>query len=88
MSNFQKGKIVSESTKLKMSLAKKGKKLSDEHKLKIKKIKYKVLNTKTNEIFNSVKQVSILYNIPLHRLYSYLCGHRTNKTNFKYIKNE
>ena len=48
----------------------------------------KVLDTDTNVIYNSIKEVSDIFNINYSTLYSKLKGDRKNNTNFKIIKNE
>lgn len=65
-----------------------GKKLSEETKLKMSKNSYrlrKVVDTKTNKIYNSLKEISEIFDIKPSTLSHYLNGSRTNKTTFKYI---
>ena len=58
------GKKHSEQAKLKMSQARKGRVLPDEWKEKIiKSHQRKVINLDTNEIFDSVKEAAIYYNL-------------------------
>jgi len=78
----------SKETLIKLSKAKLGKKLSDETKSKMSKNSYrlrKVIDTSTNIIYNSLKEISELFNIKPSTLSHYLNGSRTNKTTFKYI---
>lgn len=67
---------------LNISIGKKGKKLSEEHKLSLCK---KVIDTETNMIYNSVKEAADFFNINRSTLTQYLCGFRTNKTTLKYV---
>lgn len=81
----------SEKTLLKLRNAKLNKKLSIKTKEKMSKNSYrcrKVINTSTNIIYNTLKEVSILFNIKPSTLSHYLNNTRTNKTTFKYLNND
>ena len=67
---------------LNISISKKGKKLSEKHRLSLCK---KVIDTETNIIYNSVKEAADFFNINKSTLTQYLCGFRTNKTTLKYV---
>lgn len=54
-------------------------------KIRIKNSK-KVIDTETNIIYNSAKELSIIKNIPYSTLLGYLRGSRKNKTSFKYVE--
>ena len=86
------GKKHTEETKKKMSESRKGKKYTEELKKKIAnslKVKglmtKKVINIKTNEIYESAKEVSFLFNIKYNNLIKYLTNKCKNKTDFKYL---
>jgi hypothetical protein len=75
-------------TLLKLRNAKLGKKLSKSTKniMSINSYKSKkVIDLSTNIIYSSATEVSKIFNIPQGTLRHYLCGTRTNKTNFKYL---
>jgi group I intron endonuclease len=75
------GKSHSKEAKEKMSNLRKGKfTLGNNPKSK------KVINTQTNEIFDSAKEISIIYKINYSTLRSMLQGKNPNKTNFKYYE--
>jgi len=81
------GRIISEETKQKMSLAKKGKKHSKEHiekiKIGISKSNYKgriIVNTKSNQEFNSISKAAIFYGISISTLNRKLNGKYKNDT--------
>lgn len=83
LSEYQLLKIKESNSK------RKGKKLSEEIKLKMSKNSYrcrKVIDVSTNIIYNTLKEVSILFNIKPSTLSHYLNNTRTNKTTFKYIQ--
>jgi hypothetical protein len=78
----------SKETLVKLSKAKLGKTLSKETKLKMSNNSYrlrKVIDVKTNIIYNSLKEISEIFNIKPSTLSHYLNGSRKNKTTFKYI---
>ena len=52
---------------------------------KVKSRCRKVIDVSTNIIYNTLKDVSILFNIKPSTLSHYLNNTRTNKTTFKYI---
>ena len=91
LSDSRVNKPVSEYQLLKIresNSKRKGKKLSEETKLKMSKNSYrcrKVIDVSTNIIYNTLKDVSILFNIKPSTLSHYLNNTRTNKTTFKYI---
>lgn len=94
-----KNKVIPEDVKIKMSLAKKdkydgenhpfyGKTHSDETKEKMKLAKTKkVINTITNEIFNSSDECVLVNNLSITSRYLklMLSGKRNNNTDFKYL---
>lgn len=97
MSNSQKGKKPrlgmknSEEMNKKISESNIGKKMSEISKLKMSKSnknKRKVIDVKNNIIYDSVKKVSVLFNINYGTLNAYLKNKIPNKTNFKYLNNE
>ena len=82
-----------EETRNKLSFRAKNR--SKEHQDKITKSKIgnsyrskKVLNIETNEIFNSAKEVSILFNIKYGTLKAWLLGTNPNVSNFRYLNND
>jgi len=78
----------SKETLIKLSKAKQGKKLSKFTKEKMSQNSYrlrKVIDTKTQIIYNSLKEVSEIFNIKPSTLSHYLNNSRTNKTTFKYL---
>ena len=95
-------RILSEETKLKMSNSHKeryktiphhakGKKHSDELKLKMseaspKASSIKVINIETNEIFNSIKEAALSTTLSYNTLLLKLKGIRKNETNLKYYE--
>jgi hypothetical protein len=103
LSKIKKGKKLTDETKKKMSKIKKelglippsqkGKKRSEESKLKRKNTieingahnAKKVINSLTNEIWNSAKECAEKNNINKQTLINKLNGHRTNDSNFKYL---
>ena len=101
ISNTLKGKIVSETTRQKLSLSAKGNthcknriisqetrdKISKSNAGKNKKGK-KVLDTNTNIIYDSITIVATLFNIKNRTLAGYLDGSRKNKTSFIYLKDK
>lgn len=100
ISNFQKGKIVSEETRKKLSLINlgnqncKGKITSEETKLKISKSNIgkpkkgkQIIDLNTNLIYNSITIVANKFNIKNRTLANYLSGVRKNKTSFRYYNN-
>lgn len=86
ISNAQKGKKASETTKLKMSKARKGVPQSEIHILKKALSKSKViLNIKTGVFYKGVKEASVALNINISTLYGYLNGGNPNKTDLQYV---
>ena len=84
MSNSAKIRVRKPHTKTQcqnISLAKKGKKLSENHRLKLCK---KVIDFSTKITYNSVEEAAIKFNLNKSTLTQYLCGSRTNKTTLKY----
>ena len=93
---------VKQATKLKMSNSHKeryktiphhakGKKHSDELKLKMseaspKASSIKVINIETNEIFNSIKEAALSTTLSYNTLLLKLKGIRKNETNLKYYE--
>lgn len=59
--------------------------ISNMQKLGAEKTKKKVINTETNEVFNSVKELAIFINVKSRTLANKLTGHRKNNTNYKYL---
>jgi hypothetical protein len=96
----RKNKIVSDETRKKLSIAGKGKVLSEQHKLKLlntnkgsnNHISKKVINKETKEVFDTIKEAA--ESIGKYRIWlsSKLNGKHKNKTNFifynDYIKKE
>jgi hypothetical protein len=81
------GKIASEETRKKLSLRKKNINKSEETKLKISKSnlgvsrkKIKIIDIKTNEIYQTAKECSIKNDIRLGRLKKMLRGDAENNT--------
>lgn len=85
--------IVSEETKMKISNKKKDIKLSEAHKKNISMSliksnhpsKRKVVNIKTNTIYNSIKEASLNYNLSYTALKAQLSGQNKNNSDFEYI---
>lgn len=84
---FLTGRVISDETKKKMSIAKIGKKHSKEHTEKIKKTLLEgtynskiVINTKTNQEFNSISKAANFYNLSVSDLNRKLNGKRKNNT--------
>ena len=64
--------------------------MSEESRLNMSKTQFKpkkVINIETNEIYNSVKEVSKVFNISYDILKKHLSGITKNKTKFKYLDN-
>jgi len=80
-SNVSRGKIVSELSKLKMSNSQKGRVFTKETRLKWSKI---LLDTQTGIFYESVKEVSELFEINYSTLISKLSGKGRNDTNLIY----
>jgi len=82
-----KGRVYSEEYKTNMSKIKMGHVLSNETKLKIsQKLSYKVIDINTKIIYNSPKEVSLIFNIIKSTLISKLNGRNINNTQFVYLK--
>jgi group I intron endonuclease len=82
------GKSLSKETKLKLSIFNKGKKLSEETKLKMSNLecrKQKIIDIDSEIIYDSIKQVSEIFNIKLSRL-RYFLQTKGRYENFKYYK--
>lgn len=93
-----KGMKRNEKSKLNMSNSKKGISFTEEHKNKLKKVwknKYnegyihpqskKIIDTKTGNIFNSIKEASEYYNIKYRTLHAKLSNEYNNNTTLKFI---
>lgn len=78
LSIFHSNKIMSEETKLKISLSKKGKSTRNK----------KVINVDTKEVFESAKILAKILNTSYHTFIKKLNGERKNNTNFKYLDND
>ena len=76
-----KGRILSEETKVKMSLANKGKRTYGEHHQA-----KAVINIKTGKIYSTIKEVAELLNMKYSTLNAQLTGQNKNKTDFELIK--
>ena len=86
LSIANKGKKASDETKLKLSIAQKGKRPSDECLLKSKNANSKkVINTKTNEIYDSVTKLSIILGMNRTTLNAKLTGQTKNNTDYVYL---
>lgn len=60
--------------------------ISDRHRLILKEVNNKkVIDTKTNIVYESATVASKMFGIRKSTLIHYLCGSRTNKTTLKYI---
>lgn len=87
-SKVHKGKIISLETREKISLAHKGKKLSEEHILKISKgskIAKKVVDTLTNNIYDSAAELALILNINRKSFNNKLSGRKKNNTQYQYL---
>ena len=82
--NDKSGKL-SEETKSKMSKAHKGKKLSQEHILKMIELRTKIVLEITTGIFYTIKELSEITKIKPQTLRSQLSGCNKNKTNYRYV---
>lgn len=100
------GKVPSEETCKKISISHKGKVLSEEHKANmiigggafkkghIPKVAKKVINSKTLEVYNSIREAADYNSMTYGQLYPQLVGYRKNKTNlllleeYNKLKNE
>lgn len=86
LSIAKKGNKVSDKTKLKISIAKKGKKPSDKCLLNARiATSKKVINTKTNEIYNSATQLAMILGMNRTTLTSQLLGRNKNSTDYIYL---
>lgn len=92
---FNKGKIVSQETRDKISKAKFGKK-GHKHTIEFKNKKSesnkgnnyntkKILKVDTNQIFDSISDVAIYFNLHNETVSRYLRGVRKNKLNIEYL---
>jgi predicted GIY-YIG superfamily endonuclease len=86
------GNTWTEAQKLKQSEILKGRKLTEEHKRNISinnKAKIfcgkKLINIKTKEVFNTVREASERLNMKANTLSMQLTGKNTNKTNLRYL---
>ena len=84
--NKNKGKKLTEEHKKKIGLANKGRRpsLITEQK-RLEKITKKVIDTRNNIIYNSVKEVSEIFNLKYLPLNRKLNGTTKNTTTFKYL---
>ena len=88
MSDAQKRNGISKEQRDKMNSGFKN--MSEESKLSMSKTQFKpkkVINIETNEIYNSVKEVSKLFNISYSLLKNHLSGKTKNATKFQYLEN-
>ena len=86
LSTLNIGRKASDETKLKLSIAQKGKRPSDECLLKSKNANSKkVINTKTNEIYDSVTKLSIILGMNRTTLNAKLTGQTKNNTDYVYL---
>lgn len=88
ISAAHKGKIMSLETREKLSKSHTGKKLSEEHILKISKgskIAKKVIDTLTNEIYNSAAELALILNINRKSFNNKLSGRKKNNTQYQYL---
>jgi group I intron endonuclease len=86
LSTLNIGRKASNETKLKLSLAQKGKKPSDKCLLNARiATSKKVINTKTNEIYDSVTQLAIILGINRTTLNAKLTGQTKNNTDYIYL---
>lgn len=77
---------ISEETKKKIGLGNKGKKHTVEQNINNSLLKSKkVINTETNEIFESATRCAEYYNYNKYTLTKWLNGNGKNKTNLKYL---
>ena len=86
LSIAKKGNKASDETKLKISIAKKGKKPSDKCLLNARiATSKKVINTKTNEIYDSASQLAMILGMNRTTLTSQLSGRNKNSTDYIYL---
>jgi len=86
LSTLNIGRKASNETKLKISLAQKGKKPSDKCLLNARiATSKKVINTKTNEIYDSVTQLAIILGMNRTTLNAKLTGQTKNNTDYIYL---
>ena len=88
MSDAQKRNGISKEQRDKMNSGFKN--MSEESKLSMSKTQFKpkkVINIETSEIYNSVKEVSKLFNISYSLLKNHLSGKTKNATKFQYLEN-
>lgn len=101
MSKYRTGRKLSKEWCENISKGHKGKKKSKEHSEKISKNKLnfykdksnhprskKVINTKTNQQFNSIIEAATLINVKVDTLRTWLNNPRLNKTNLIFLKND
>ena len=79
------GRIFSDETKLKMSKAHKGKKLSKEHIINMINRRTKVVLEITTGIFYTIKELSEITKIKPQTLRNQLSGCNKNNTNYRYV---
>jgi hypothetical protein len=87
-SEAKKGKKQSEEHIRKVSEANKGKKRSEETRKKMSENSgnsKKVINTETNEIYNSLREMCKIIGLKYSTIASKLNGHKKNNTKFQYI---
>lgn len=89
LSIINKGKILTKEHKMKIGLSNKGRKPSNNTKLKqLEKVCKKVIDIETGIIYSSVKEVSKIFNLKYLPLNRKLNGTTKNTTNFKYYNYE
>ena len=84
---------ISEETRLKMSLSQKNRIYTEKDKnflgdMSKELFSKKIINIKTNEIFDSILLAALSINMKRTTLNAQLSGQNKNKTNFKYLENE
>lgn len=79
MSNSAKGRVISEKTRLKLSMSKKGKKKPN--------LEKKVIDLKNKVIYDCISQVCEKYKINKSTLRNKLNGFKYNNTDFIYLEN-
>ena len=86
LSTLNIGRKASDETKLKLSIAKKGKRPTDECLLNARiATSKKVINTKTNEIYDSASQLALILGMNRTTLTSQLSGRNKNSTDYIYL---
>jgi group I intron endonuclease len=80
-----KSGFISNETRFKMSKVHKGKKMSEESKLKMIESRTKVVLEITTGVFYTIKELSELLKIKSQTLRNKLSGCNKNKTNYRYV---